>query len=177
MLVIGCGNPDRGDDGAGTLVAQQLRQCGVDACVYAGETLGLLDLWEHADEVILVDAVVTGAPAGSIHVWDARRTSLPAKTPDSTHWLGVAEAIELARSLNRLPCRLEVYGIEGHCFDLGTGVSLEIQHAADKVVRRILTRIAHQADRRFAGMNTRAPASSAPTADVRPSSNNSFRVS
>jgi hydrogenase maturation protease len=147
MLVIGCGNPGRSDDSAGILVAQRLRELGLDACVYTGGSLGLIDLWEHADEVILVDAAVTGAPAGTIHVWDGRRSSLPGKAPASTHGLGVAEAIELARSLNRLPSRLQGYGIEGHCFDLGTRVSSEIQRAVEEVVRRIFAMIAHQPNR------------------------------
>ena len=147
MLVIGCGNPGRGDDGAGILVAQRLRELGLDARAYTGESLGLIDLWQHTDEVILVDAAVTGAPAGTIHVWDGRWSSLPGKAPASTHGLGVAEAIELARSLNRLPSRLQGYGIEGHCFDLGTRVSSEIQRAVEEVVRRIFARIAHQANR------------------------------
>ncbi len=151
MLVIGCGNPERSDDGAGILVAQRLRDLGLDACVYMGESLGLIDLWEHADEVILVDAVMTGAPPGTIHVWDGLRSSLVGKAPDSTHGLSVAEAVEIARSLDRLPSGLQVYGIEGHCFDLGTSVSHEIQHAADKVVHRILARIPYQADRRSRG--------------------------
>jgi hydrogenase maturation protease len=138
MLVIGCGNLERGDDGAGLLVARRLRELGADARWWEGEPLRLIDLWEHADYVILVDAVVTGAPAGTIHVWDSRRVSLDSKAPHSTHGLGLAEAIELARTLNRLPSRLEVYGIEGYCFDRGGGISHEIQYAVDEVVRRIL---------------------------------------
>ena len=138
MLIIGCGNLERGDDGAGLLVAGRLLELGANARRCEGEALRLIDLWEHADYVILVDAVVTGAPAGTIHVWDSRRVYLDSKALASTHGLGLAEAIELARTLNRLPSRLEVYGIEGYCFDRGGGISNEIQHAVDEVVRRIL---------------------------------------
>ena len=41
----------------------------------------------------------------------------------STHLLGVAEAVELGRELDRLPQRLTVYGIEGERFDVGEGLS------------------------------------------------------
>jgi hydrogenase maturation protease len=138
MFVIGCGNPGRSDDGAGILVALRLRQLGLDARAYTGESLGLIDLWEPADEVILVDAVVTGAPAGTIHVLEGLRSSLPTEASASTHGLGIAEAIELARCLNRLPSHLQIYGIEGHCFALGTSVSIETQRAVEEVVRRII---------------------------------------
>jgi hydrogenase maturation protease len=141
MLIIGCGNPARSDDGAGILVAQRLCELGLDACVYTGESLGVIDLWEHADEVILVDAVMTGASPGTIHIWDSWESLLSGKAPASTHGLGLAEAIGLACSLNRLPSRLRVYAIEGRCFDLGTSVSREIQDAADDVVRQILAKV------------------------------------
>ena len=137
MLIIGCGNPGRSDDGAGIRVAQRLCELGFEARVYTGECLGLIDLWECADDVILVDTVVTGAPPGTIHIWDSSRSSLSGKAPASTHGLGVAEAIGLARCLNRLPSRLRVYAIEGRCFDLGTSVSQEIRDAVDDMVRRI----------------------------------------
>ena len=140
MLIIGCGNLERGDDCAGLLVARRLRELGANARWCEDEPFRLIDLWEHAEYVILVDAVVTGSPAGTIHVWDSRRVSLDSKAPASTHGLGLAEAIELARALNRLPSRLEVYGIEGYCFDRGSGTSREIQHAVDEVVRRILVK-------------------------------------
>ncbi|MGC2197067.1 MAG: hydrogenase maturation protease [Terriglobales bacterium] len=142
MLIIGYGNLDRSDDGAGILVAERLYELGVRACSYTGEPLGLIDVWQHADHAILVDAVVTGAPAGTIHVWDGRGHALDSKTPASTHGLGIAEAVELARLLNRLPSRLEVYGIEGYCFDCGNSVSPEVQRSIDEVIRRILTSIA-----------------------------------
>ena len=36
MLVIGCGNLDRGDDGAGVRVAERLRKLGFDARILTG---------------------------------------------------------------------------------------------------------------------------------------------
>ena len=41
----------------------------------------------------------------------------------STHALGLADAVELARSLGRLPQRVVVYGIEGAAFEFGNGLS------------------------------------------------------
>ena len=41
----------------------------------------------------------------------------------STHAVGIGEAIELARTLDRLPGRLIVYAVEGHRFDAGLGLS------------------------------------------------------
>ncbi|MGZ4244637.1 MAG: hydrogenase maturation protease, partial [Solirubrobacteraceae bacterium] len=64
VVVIGVGNELRGDDGAGPLVMRRLRDAGLEVAVCHGGT-ELLDLWHGASAAILVDAVATGAPAGT----------------------------------------------------------------------------------------------------------------
>src|SRR5271167_935984 len=113
MLIIGCGNRQRSDDGAGILVAERLRKVGIEADARLGEAADLIEAWEGADDVIVIDAVVTGAPVGTVQAWDGWQPLAAVRTTASTHCLGVAEAIELAHVLNRLPARLRVYGIEG----------------------------------------------------------------
>ena len=55
----------------------------------------------------------------------------------STHALGLAEAIEIARSLGRLPTRVRVVGIEGARFDFGRGLSPEVEDAVEECTRSI----------------------------------------
>jgi hydrogenase maturation protease len=87
--------------------------------------------------VILIDAVRSGAPTGTIYRVDARAEPLPlAWFRHSTHAFSVAEAIELARSLNRLPPRLIVFAVEGKRFDSGAGLSPEVERAVDGLVRQ-----------------------------------------
>jgi hydrogenase maturation protease len=138
MLIIGCGNRERSDDGAGILVAEKLRKLGIEADTRPGEAADLIEAWKGVDDVILVDAVMTGALVGTVQEWDGRQALVSDKTTSSTHGLGVAEAIELARVLNRLPLRLQVYGIVGRRFELGTEISPEVQRAVEEVVRRII---------------------------------------
>ena len=47
----------------------------------------------------------------------------------SSHGLGLAEAVELARSLDRLPPSLVIFGIEGTDFGLGTRLSYPVECA------------------------------------------------
>ena len=51
MLVIGCGNRDRSDDGAGVMVAERMRELGVKAEICTGESLALIEAWNGADAV------------------------------------------------------------------------------------------------------------------------------
>lgn len=141
MLIIGCGNRQRCDDGAGILVAERLRDLGIPAETRSGEAADLIDAWKGADDVIVVDAVMTGAPVGTVRAWDARQPLASVRTTASTHGLGVAEAIALAHVLRCLPARLQVYGIEGRRFDPGTEISPEVQRAIEEVARRIVARL------------------------------------
>jgi hydrogenase maturation protease len=141
MLIIGCGNRQRSDDGAGILVAERLRELGIEAETRSGEAADLIEAWKGADDVIVVDAVVTGAPVGTVRSWDAHQPLISVRTTASTHGFGVAEAIELAHVLRCLPARLQVYGIEGRRFEPGAEISPEVQRAIEEVARRIIARL------------------------------------
>ena len=134
-LVIGLGNSFRGDDGAGPAVARGLLD-DVLARVraYEGEPVGLIEEWTGADAVIVVDAVSSGAPPGTIHRLDPLAQPIPAAlSQGSTHAFGLAETIELARALDRLPRRLVVYGIEGERFTAGEELSPAVTRAVEHV--------------------------------------------
>src|SRR5271157_5764524 len=134
---IGVGNEYRGDDGAGVAVARRLPAqfpCGVTILEESGEGAALIQAWEGAAWVMLVDAVRSGAPPGTIQRLDARTAPVPAGFFHySTHAFSVAEAVELARSLERLPPQLIVYGIEGENFDAGVGLSSAVRQAVETV--------------------------------------------
>ena len=141
-LVIGVGNPDRGDDGAGRAVARRL--IGRDACAFevregSGEATALMNAWTGFDDVVLVDACRGAGPPGSFHRIgpdDAERVGTLQHA--STHSLGVAAAIGLARALGALPSRLVIYAIEaGHSRE-GEGLSPEVDHAVHEVVALVM---------------------------------------
>jgi hydrogenase maturation protease len=146
MRIIGCGNRERGDDGAGLLVVRRLRELGVESLgvrtkTCCGEATEVIDAWAADDEVIIVDAVVTGASAGTIHRWDEGILPAGGAISGSTHSFGIGEAIRLARALGRYPKSLRVYGIEGRQFELGTEISPEVKQAVEDVAQQISTEI------------------------------------
>ena len=141
-LVIGIGNAYRGDDAAGLRVAALLRErAGRWLKVFerSGDGAALMEAWQGAGVVILVDAAQSNAPAGTIHCLNANAGRLPRQLLNtSTHAFGVVEAIELARALNQLPPRMTVYAIEGRRFDMGAALSPEVERAAHEVAARIM---------------------------------------
>ena len=146
VLIIGVGHHWRGDDAAGLLVASRLRAQGRDPAVVremSGEAADLLNAWQEAAAVIIVDAVLTKAPPGTIYRFDAQSEPLPADLfpACSTHAWGVAEAVALGRILQCLPPTLIIYGIVGQNFGLGTGLSPPVAPAIPEVAQRILKEI------------------------------------
>ncbi|HMK78945.1 MAG TPA: hydrogenase maturation protease [Xanthobacteraceae bacterium] len=140
-LVIGIGNADRGDDAVGRVVARKLstrRIPGVRVLEQGGEAAGLLDGLSGAQAAYLIDAARSGRLPGTISRFDAAAMELPRIAFGcSTHGLGLAEAIELARALGQLPHRCVVYAIEGRAYDIGAPLSPEVATAAEAVARMI----------------------------------------
>jgi hydrogenase maturation protease len=133
--LIGIGNPDRGDAAAGWEVAGMVTSWEV-ARLTAG-SLDLIDLWGHGDDVIIVDAMKSGAPPGTVKRIDAITQRLPQGAFSSTHAFGPAAVVELARTMNRLPRSLMVYGIEASHIDHGVAMSPEVAAAVSDVAREL----------------------------------------
>lgn len=140
-LVIGIGNRYRSDDGAGPAVLDLLRSQqlpGVQLLENDGGGAALLDAWQGAAAVVLIDAVSSGAPPGTIYRFDLLAQPLPGEMSfQSTHAFGVAEAFELGRVLNQLPASLLLYAIEGESFAAGIGLSEQVQSAVQEVARQL----------------------------------------
>ena len=144
-IVIGVGNLDRGDDGLGREVARLLRPMapeGLEVAEHDGEPTALIARLDGAGAAYLIDACASGAPAGTIHRADVSAAPLPPSLSGlSTHGLGLAEAIEIARALGQLPALCIVYAIEGESFSPGAPLSARVIAAASRLVRRLVPEI------------------------------------
>ncbi len=142
-LMIGIGNAWRGDDAAGLLVAHALRARELPGVTVAEATsvdTALIDLWQDASRVILVDAVVSGAAPGTVHCFDLSRERLPAThTFCSTHAIDLASVVELARVLDRLPPELWVFGVEAGDFSHGHAIGAAVLHGLNECVEAIIS--------------------------------------
>ena len=141
LAVIGVGNRFRYDDAAGIEVARRLRAThppGIRILEEEGEPASLIRAFELMTEVLIIDAVSTQGIPGDLYRFDATQQPLPADTfPSSSHALGVGDAIELARQLDRLPDRVAVYGIEGENFETGEGLSPAVEATVDALVNEL----------------------------------------
>jgi len=141
LALIGVGYRFRRDDAAGLEVAARLRAThppGIRILEEEGEPVSLIEGFELVKEALVVDAVSSGAEPGTLHRFDATADPLPVELfKSSTHSLGVGDAVELARELDRLPHRLSVYGIEGANFETGEGLSPAVEATVDALVAEL----------------------------------------
>src|SRR3972149_5844328 len=88
VLVIGVGNPYRRDDAAGRETVRRLRDRAphvIATLEHDGEGTSLMEAWQGADLVIVVDAVSSGAAPGTGRRFDVHSEPPPAAPPrDST---------------------------------------------------------------------------------------------
>ncbi|HXW57819.1 MAG TPA: hydrogenase maturation protease [Candidatus Cybelea sp.] len=147
-LIVGIGNLYRRDDAVGIAIVRRLRPrvpADVRVVEETGEGTRLVEVWRGASSVILIDAVQSGAPPGTIHRLDARTQQIPAEWfRCSSHAFSLAQAIELGRALDQLPQRVVLYGIEGLNFEAGEALSRPVEMAIDAVVSQVLGEIGGQ---------------------------------
>jgi len=139
-LVIGIGNPDRGDDAIGVRVVQALlarwnaqARSGVDVRVMRGDAFALLDAWQGYGRVLLVDATAPAGTPGTVRRLRGGDGVRESSSPSSHGW-SVAEAIALGEALGALPTRIDVVGVEAQRFGHGEGLTGAVEASIDAAV-------------------------------------------
>jgi hydrogenase maturation protease len=111
--------------------------------------IGLLSLFENSAAAILVDAVRTGAPPGTLHRITKDQLAAFEAGSGSAHGWGVAETLSIGGQLmpDALPRRLVLIGIEAGQLVLGENLSPQVKsalpEAADFIERVVLEELAH----------------------------------
>jgi hydrogenase maturation protease len=146
VLVLGLGNVLLGDDGLGAAaVARVERNYRIPPGVHLvdGGTLGLslLGLLADSDRVILVDAVRTDSPPGTLvridggEVMDAVRDRL------SPHQVGVADLLDAARLIDFYPASVTLLGLVPEAIDLSVVRSDAVEAKLDQLVEAIVREV------------------------------------
>ena len=153
-LVLGIGNEWSADDGAGPEVVRRVRSQWqhqgrgadqqVEFTVMARPDLSLLDRIAGYSHLIVVDAIVSHSPPGTIHreIWEPGALAARGVQRASSHGFGVRELLEMAAVMDKLPENVELWGIEIASTEPGQGLSREVAEAVDGVVESLMLRLA-----------------------------------
>jgi hydrogenase maturation protease len=136
ILVLGLGNMLLCDDGVGPALVEQLSESverwkGRVEFVDGGtQGLALLGQLSGRQALIIVDAMRTGAPPGTIHrlTWNELREVTP-KRGNSGHEGNAGELLAAAQLIDQLPDRLFLVGVEPEKIETGVGLSAPVQEA------------------------------------------------
>jgi hydrogenase maturation protease len=147
IVVVGIGNPYRGDDGAGWAVIDRLKEvmgCSIEFVKQRGDIAELIDIFAHYHTVYLVDAYQSHALMEAWRRIDIYQESIPDEHPQtSTHGFSIAQAISLARNLDQLPNKLILYSIKGDNYAISDRLSPSVAESVGGVVTAILKEIQH----------------------------------
>lgn len=150
--MIGLGNPLMGDDGAGVAVLERLRaewDIPPEVELIDGGTWGmnLLPLVESARHLILIDAIRTGAPPGTLNVLERRELPRYFSLKLSPHQIDLREVLALAELRGLLPEDLVAVGIEPERVEMELALSPRVSAGLDKVVDLVVERLEWTGDR------------------------------
>ncbi len=150
VLIAGVGNVLRGDDGFGVAVAQRLEAVDLGASVRVIETgIGgihlVQELFDHADALVVIDAVDRGRPPGTVMVIEPEVADVEAMA-DLERWDFLADmhytkperAFMLAKALGVLPPRFLLVGCQPVDAErVGTGLSEPVEAAVGVAVDEV----------------------------------------
>jgi hydrogenase maturation protease len=151
ILVLGLGNTLLSDDGVGPALLDQLSNSAqrwegqVEFMDGGTQGLALLGRLSGRKALIIVDAVKTGAPPGTVHrmTLSELRSASPGRA-GCAHEGNAGELLAAARLLDELPDRLFVVGVEPKKIATGLGLSAPVKRAlpeASKEVNQLLTQL------------------------------------
>jgi len=155
-LVLGLGNPLRGDDGVGPWIVAELNRRGLPEGVTAldGGTggLDLLQVLEGWERVVVVDAADVGQTPGRFVRFKPEQARL-SKTVDpfSLHHAGLAEVLALADALGQELPDMVILGVQPARIGWGAGMSPAVQAALPALAEAVLEEIIGEDDAQDSG--------------------------
>lgn len=145
VLVVGLGNDDRGDDGAGLEAARRLSPLlagRAEVRAHPGEPIDLIGRWGDADLLVLIDAARTGQPAGTLSRFEPGEPGRPhGRLGPSSHAFDLLVALRLSDALGTSPRRTVIHAIEGTRFGFGAPRSAAVERALPDLVDRVVDEV------------------------------------
>ncbi len=144
-VVIGIGNPLRGDDGVGVRAIESLRGFQLDGVeLLEGMTYGidLLPYIEGRKKVIFIDAIDAGDEPGAVFRFSPHEVRQKRRVPSlSLHDFGLYDLIASAELLERCPEEIIIIAVQIKSLEAGTKLSKEVENALPHVRRLVLEEV------------------------------------
>jgi hydrogenase maturation protease len=143
ILVLGIGNLSMSDDGIGVRVVQLIAEryrFPEQVTVLDGGTLGLglLPKVENAERLLIVDAVETGAPPGTLVRLTGEDIPLALGTRISPHQMGLKDLLAVASLLGCAPKETVLWGVQPESTGMALGLTAPVEAKLERLVVKLL---------------------------------------
>lgn len=142
IIIVGIGNPYRGDDAAGWAVIDALMErigSIIKLVKQRGDIAELIDIFDQFKSVYLIDACQSQEPIGTWQRIDVKNQPITeGNSQTSTHGFSISQAISMAKNFNQLPDKLILYAISGDSYSISDKLSPPVARSIDLVVKAIL---------------------------------------
>lgn len=146
VLVLGVGNILLTDEGIGVRVVEALERRyqipdGVE--VMDGGTAGmeLLASIASREHLILVDAVNTGAEAGTVVCLVDAEVPALFKTKISPHQLGISDLLGVLTITGEMPRQMTLFGVVPYCLDTSIELSESMRSKVDELLDLVVAQL------------------------------------
>lgn len=143
IKVIAVGNDLYGDDGVGQAVLELLEQMpemqNIELINGATDALGLIDHFEDTAHIILIDAAQMGEQPGTVRVFSKDEVRLNIQMDHLTvHGISLAETFDIAETVDRLPEKITIIGIEPKNIGISEKLSDTVKQSIPNVISQII---------------------------------------
>lgn len=145
LAVLGIGNLLCRDDGIGIRVIELMRDSHEfeDIVLIDGgsnpDLLSLLD--KNVEKLIVVDAIKSGGPPGSIYRVNITDQNITDELPSSLHGIGLLDSLRMMKKLNIRWPTLTLVGVEPKDVTYGLGLSTELDNRLADVINAVAEEI------------------------------------
>jgi hydrogenase maturation protease len=143
LAIIGCGNPNRSDDGVGPAVLALLRSRALPDCIKLYDTgtdgMGVMYRAQGASHLVIVDALAPDRTPGAIYDVPGHVLAAPPPSSLSLHDFRWEHALYAGRKMRGadFPEKIKVFLVEAQTLTLGVGLTPPVAQAAQKVCEAI----------------------------------------
>jgi len=147
ITVLGIGNILMGDEGVGVHAVRALRgsySFPEQISLIDGGSMGLdlLPFIENTAKLLIVDAVSSGSPPGSIQVYEGQLIPAVLSQKTSVHQIGVKDLLFALNFMDKAPEEICLVGVEPENLDILLGLSEKMKEVFPALLGAILARLA-----------------------------------
>lgn len=147
ILVLGLGNILLSDEGVGVRAVEALQDrfdlpAGVEVVDGGTSGMDLLDQIAGREQLIVVDAIATGAPPATVVRLAGDEVPAFFRTRISPHQLGLSDVLAALRLLEAEPAAITLIGIVPDVLDLGLELSPAVGARLDTLVDMVAAELA-----------------------------------